>query len=600
MSSVKFSESVIQNADKIVHECMGHEDAFCMSRCPMSTDVKAYIGLIAERRYEEALKVIREKLFLPNTLGRICAHPCENACRREMEFHQPMAIAALKRFAAEQADDESLWDLETGADTGKRIAIVGSGPAGAQAAIDLRKAGHEVTIYEKMDKAGGMLRIGIPVYRLPREIIDHEYRYLDKLGIKFRFGVQVGRDCSFQELREQYDAVLIAAGAQKGNVIKVPGYDAEGVFTAVEFLREVNETKDFKAAGRRIMVIGGGDVAMDCARSAVRLGNREVYQCSLENLEILPASDEERDEALEEGVQCNFGWGPAQILEENGAVKGIVIQEVTSVYDAEGRFAPQYGEKTKTIEVDTVIMATGQIVEDITDGAVKQIGGGRYQVDPDTLATEIQGVFAAGDAAGGKIVVEAMALGRKAAVSIDRFVCGRDLKEDRDLKKEWAYETKLNVPLPEGTKDEPRVHKNLRPVSERIRDFEPIDAGFSEEDAVKEASRCLKCECRLCMKECVMMNEYGSCPEDIFGQLASEGKMEAVVSYSCNDCDGCTRVCPLELPIKEIFMEARRDFVKANYGQSPMKGHRAVNIHQELGFYSMYTAKACGGENDDR
>lgn len=407
MSSVKFSENVICKANEIVQNCMGAEDSFCKSRCPMNTDVKAYVGFIAEKKYEEAIKVIRDRLFLPNTLGRVCAHPCEAACRRGTEFGQPMAIAALKRFAAEQADREDLWNIKTAEDTGKHVAIIGSGPAGAQAAIELRKAGHAVTIYEKSDKKGGMLRNGIPVYRLPKEIVDFEYHYLDKLGVNFKMGVNVGEDISFEKLREKHDAVLIAIGAQQGNLIRIPGNDAKGVFVATDFLKEVNETQHFSGAGKKIMVIGGGDVAMDCARSAVRLGECEVYQCSLESLDILPASKEEREEALEEGVICNFGWGPVEILKENNTVCGIKLQEVVSVFDENGKFAPQYGGATKLIEADTIIMAAGQVVCDVTNGALVQGIGGRYQVDAETLATGLSDVFVAGDAAGGKIVVEA-------------------------------------------------------------------------------------------------------------------------------------------------------------------------------------------------
>jgi len=175
LSNVIFSEGVIKNAQKIIDDCMGNEDAFCQSKCPMSTDVKKYVNLIGEKKYDEAIKVIREKLFLPNTLGRICAHPCEKDCRRGVEFNQPLAIAALKRFAAEQADNESIWDTTTGSPTGKKVAIIGAGPAGAQAAIDLRKQGHAVTIFDKLDVVGGMMRVGIPEYRLPRDIIDREY-----------------------------------------------------------------------------------------------------------------------------------------------------------------------------------------------------------------------------------------------------------------------------------------------------------------------------------------------------------------------------------------------------------------------------------------
>ncbi|HHV10814.1 MAG TPA: FAD-dependent oxidoreductase [Clostridiales bacterium] len=596
MNSVKFSESVIHNAEKIVNECMGLEDSFCTSRCPMSTDAKRYVNLIAEQNYVEAVKVIREKVFLPNTLGRICAHPCESVCRREAEYGQPISIAALKRFAAEKADHESIWDLTTGEDTGKHVAIVGAGPAGAQAAIDLRKAGHSVTIYEKLDMVGGMLRVGIPEYRLPGDIIDYEYSYLDKLGIHFKMGVTIGKDISLEELREKYDAVLLAHGAHKGNIVSMPGNSTDGVYPATEYLKEISLTGKFSGAGKRIMIIGGGDVAMDCARSSLRIGAEEVYQCSLETLETLPACKEETDQTLEEGVICNFGWGPVEILEDDGAVGAIRIQKVKSIFDDNGKFNPSYEEETRLIEVDTVIMATGQLVEDITGGSIAQIGGGRYQTDPETLATSIENVFVAGDAAGGTIVVEAMALGRKAAISMDRYLNERDLKEDRDLKHEWAYETKLEIPLPEGTEDKPRLHNNLRPVRERIKDFNQIDLGFTEEQAVEEASRCLKCECKLCMTECIMMNEFGSCPKEILEPLVEEGKLDTLLAYSCNDCDNCTIVCPLQLPMKNTFMDSRKDFVTANDGESPLKGHRAIKIHQTLGFSALFTTKVCGGK----
>ena len=599
MNSVKFSESVIQNAEKIVNECMGLEDAFCTSRCPMHTDAKRYVNLIAERNYIEAVKVIREKVFLPNTLGRICAHPCESVCRREVEYSQPISIAALKRFVAEKADNESIWDLTIGEDTGKQVAIVGAGPAGAQAAINLRKAGHSVTIYDKLPMVGGMLRVGIPNYRLPSDIIDFEYSYLNKLGVNFKMGVVIGKDISLEELREKYDVVLLAHGAHKGNIVPMPGNGANGVYPATEYLKEISLTEEFSGAGKRIMIVGGGDVAMDCARSSLRIGAEEVYQCSLESLEELPASKEETNHTLEEGVNCNFGWGPVEILTENGTVNAIRIQKVKSIFDESGKFNPRYEEETKLIEVDTVIMATGQLVEDITDGVITQVGGGRYQVDPDTLATNLENVFVAGDAAGGKIVVEAMALGKKAAISMDRYLNNRDLKEDRDLKHEWTYETKLDIPLPEGTEDQPRLHQNMRPVQDRIQDFDQSDLGFSEEQAVEEASRCLKCECKLCMKECIMMNDFGSCPKDILDPLVGEGKLDTLLAYSCNDCDNCTIVCPLKLPIKDTFMESRKDFVIANKGESPMKGHRAITIHQTLGFSTLYTTKVCGGRNND-
>lgn len=596
MSAVVFSEGVRKNAEKIYEECMGLAEAFCQSRCPMNTDVRKYVNLIGERRYDEAIKVIREKLFLPNTLGRICAHPCEKDCRRGVEFNQPIAIAALKRFVAEKADNESIWDISVGNSTGKKVAIVGAGPAGAQAAIDLRKQGHSVTVFDKLNVVGGMMRVGIPEYRLPRNIIDFEYGYLDKLGVEMKLGVEVGKDITFDELRNSFDGVLIAHGAHRGNIIPIPGYKAQGVYPATEYLKEISLTRNFSKIGKKVMVIGGGDVAMDCARSSLRIGAEEVYQCSLEDLENLPASLEEIHESLEEGVNFNAGWGPIEIIEKDGKVKGIKIQKVSSIFDDQGQFNPQYDGETRIIEVDTIIMATGQLVEDITDGLLPQSQGGRYQVDKDTLATKIDNVFVAGDAAGGVIVVEAMALGRKAAKSMDLFLKGQDLRADRDFKTEWSYETKLEIPLPDGTEDKQRLHTNMRPVQERIKDFNQGDLGFTEEQAVEEASRCLSCECKLCMKECIMMNDFGMCPKDILEGLAKDGKMEALIAYSCNACDNCTIVCPHQLPMKDIFIGARKDFVKANNGESPIKGHGAIKMHQLLGFSKLFTIKVRGGK----
>lgn len=595
MQKVVFSPNIMENAFEIVDKCMGHEDAFCTSRCPMSTDAKGYVKLIGEKKYVEAIDLIREKLFLPNTLGRICAHPCEADCRRNKDFKQPIAIAALKRFAAEKADHESRWNMTIGQATGKSIAIVGAGPAGAQAAIELRRQGHAITIFEKLNCVGGMMRVGIPEYRLPRDIIDYEYSYLTKLGVEFKFGIEIGKDMSFEDLRIKYDAVVLAHGAHKGNVIPLPGHKADGVFAATEYLKEISMKRSFDRAGKRIMVIGGGDVAMDCARSSFRIGAEAVYQCSLEDEANLPASHAEIEESHEEGVQFNAGWGPLEIIEENGKVTGIKIQKVASILDADGRFNPQYTGEPKIIPVDTVVMATGQVVEDITGGALETTRGGRYVVDRDTLSTSIDNVFVAGDASGGNIVIEAMALGRKAAISIDRLFRNEDLKAGRCLKTEWAYQTQLDVPLPEDSKDLPRIHTRLRNPEERKRDFNQVDLGFTDDMAIEEATRCLSCECKLCMRECVMMNDFGSCPKDMMEKLVEGQGMDQLLAYSCNACDNCTIVCPHELPMKKIFIGARKDFVKANNGESPIKGHGAIKMHQLLGFSKFFTIKRKGG-----
>jgi len=595
MRDVKFSEGIIENAELIVEKCMGEEEAFCVSECPMNTDAKGYVNLVAENNLDDAIDLIREKLFLPNTLGRICAHPCEKACRRNTEFNQPIAIAALKRYVAEKADKKENWDTTVKPDSGKKVVVIGAGPAGAQAAIDLRREGHEVTILEKLEVFGGMMRVGIPEYRLPRDVIDFEFSYLADLGVEVKFGVEVGKDVMFADLKNDYDAVVIANGAHKGNLIPLPGHEAEGVFTAVDYLKEISLTHAFPRAGKRVMVIGGGDVAMDCARSSFRIGATEVFQCSLEKLEDLPASQEEIDESQEEGVQFNAGWGPLEIVKnEEGKVTGIKIQQVSCIYDLEGNFNPQYECEPKIIEVDTVVFATGQLVIDITNGEIETTRGGRFVVDKQTLATSIENVFVAGDSAGTNIVVEAMAYGRKAALSINNYLNGKELSFGRNFEIEYSYSTKLDVPLPEDTEDLPRVHHNLRNADERKLDFEQCDLGLTDEMAVQEASRCLECECKICMSECVMMNDFGTCPKDILEGLSEDGEMDPLLAYSCNACDNCTIVCPHELPMKNIFIGSRKDFVKANGGKSPMAGHKAIVMHQLLGFSKLFTIKRKG------
>ncbi len=589
MQDVVFNQALYDKAQQVVDGCMGYEVPACQAACPMHTDVKQYVKLAAQGKNDDAIKVIRDTLFLPQTLGRICAHPCEQSCRRNTEFKQPISVAGIKRFVAEQADKKENWDLSVGQDSGKQVVIVGAGPAGAQAAIELRRQGHAVTILEKLAVYGGMMRVGIPEYRLPRNVIDFEFSYLNMLGVKTRFGVEVGKDVTFAELREQYDAVILAHGAHMGSIIPLPGHDADGVFSAVDYLKEISLTRAFPKAGKRVMVIGGGDVAMDCARSSWRIGAEEVHQCSLETMDKLPASRVESDESEKEGVQFNAGWGPKEILSESGKVTGIVLQKVESIFDQQGNFAPSYESETRTVSCDTVIFATGQVVADITDGQLEQVRGGRYKVDSETLATDLPGVFVAGDACGGVIVVQAMALGRKAALSVERFLAGKDLSAGRNFEQEYSYSSRLDIPLPKNAKDVTRLHSQLRDPNERKRDFEQVDLGYSAEQIKQESHRCLQCECRLCMKECIMMNDFGDCPKQMFSDFIGTKSMDPLLAYSCNACDQCTIACPRSYPMKEIFLGARKDFVKANNGNSPIEGHKAINMHQKLGFSKIFT-----------
>ena len=589
-----YEQGVLDKVREIAEDCQGGHVSFCSARCPMHTDAKAYVNLVAEGKLKEAVLKIREKAFLPGTLGRICAHPCEDECRRNTEFGQPVSIAALKRYAADKADSEDLWDVSKKSASGKTAAVIGAGPAGAQAAIDLVREGHDVTIFDKLNVVGGMMRVGIPEYRLPRNIIDFEYKYLDKLGVKFKMGVEIGRDILFDELKKQYDVVIVANGAHKGFIPPAKGGDAAGITNAAEFLKGVSLDKKTVSIGKKALVIGGGDVAMDCARSALRLGADKVTVASLESENEMPASKHEQEGALAEGIVFMPGWGIDEILNSNGHVSGTVLKQCVSVFDADGKFNPVYGDEKSQIDCDTIIFAAGQQVEDVTGGALQQGGGGRYVTDKQTLSTSIDNVFVAGDCAGGTIVIEAMALGRKAAISANRFLRGEDLSEGRDFISEYNFKSELDIPLDEGVKDLPRGHTNMLDPVERVKSFDECDLGFDELTAVEEGSRCLVCECKKCMVECIMLNDFTLYPGALFKQFLEDGDIEPLVVYSCNMCDQCTLVCPKEFKFAELFGAIRKAKVKANNGQSPMPGHKAINMHQKLGFSKAFTVRMKG------
>lgn len=573
---------------EVIGGCMGDAPPYCHSACPMHTDPKIYVGQIADGKYDEALATIREKLFLPKTLGRVCAHPCEEACKRE-ELGQPLSIAALKRFVADKCDNPADWDLSCEPDRKERIAVIGAGPAGAQAALDLRKKGYQVTVYDKLPVVGGMLYVGIPAYRLPRAVIDEEYSYLTKLGVDIQLGKEVGKDIPFDDLLADFDAVIVAIGAHKGFKIPLPGNDMPGVILAADFLREVSLTGKFSELGKKITVIGGGNVALDAARTAVRLHPEKVNIVCLErSKEEMFAHDWEVDEAIEEGIEVHNGWGTVNI-EGAGKVERMNLKKCVQVIDPKGRFNPAYDDtQTKTLDTDTVIFAIGQSVDNNFASNLVFRKDKRFEVDERTLQTNIRKVFACGEATGfSAIAVEAMAEGRIAAESVHRFLNRLDMRRGRE--NERAYKTSLETTIPESDTNPQRLSTNKMEPEKRLQGFDEVDLGFTEAEAVDEASRCLKCECRLCVKECVMLQEYGvGCPKALFTEILRKGDVEPIIPFSCNTCGMCTLVCPKDYDIQGVFVEMRKEMVKKNKGKSPMKGHKAIDMHQFLGFSKFF------------
>jgi NADPH-dependent glutamate synthase beta subunit-like oxidoreductase len=464
----------------------------CVSTCPVGMDVPRYVHLIAEGRFDQSLAVIREKVAFPSVLGYVCFHPCENECRR-VEVNEPISICTLKRFAAEQ--DSGLWraNSRVAPPTGKRVAIVGSGPAGLTAAYYLVRAGHSVTVFEALPEAGGMMRVGIPDYRLPPAVLNKEIEEITALGVELKMNTKIE---SVEKLfAEGFEAVFLAIGAHAGIKLGVEGEDIPGVIECVSFLREVNLGKEVKL-GDRVTVVGGGNAAIDAARTALRLGAEEVTILYRRTQAEMPASPEEVEGALEEGVKMFFLAAPSRITRDNGRVNMECVRMELGKVDASGRRRPlPVKDGEFAIDCDTVIAAIGQTPEIPAQFGLSPGRGNTIQVDPDTLATTREGVFAGGDAVTGPAsVIEAIAAGRQAAISIDKYLGGEGIIDEVLVELE---EPEAWLGREEGFADKPRASMPCLPLEERIKDFAEIELGFDESLAVEEAKRCLRCDLRL-------------------------------------------------------------------------------------------------------
>lgn len=479
----------------------------CKTACPAHLAVQGYIKMAAEGRYMDALKLIKQDNPFPAVCGAICNRRCEDACTRGT-VDKAVAIDEIKKFIAEKELYEEhryvpLCENHEGKQFEQRIAVIGAGPAGMSAAYYLRTKGYPVTVFEKEKRPGGMLLNGIPSFRLEKSVIEAEIDVLRQMGVEFRCGVEVGKDVTISGLREEgYKAFYVAVGAQGGRMAGVPGEYAEGVRTGVDFLRKVNIAEegemlpaDVRLSGRTV-VIGGGNVAIDVARTALRAGSESVSMYCLESLAEMPAAADEVAEAREEGIVVWNGWGPKEILTANGKVKGIALKKCVSVFNAEGKFAPVYDEDDCiTVECENVLLSIGQSVcwgELLKDTAVEFNPNGTAKADPVTYQTKEPDIFVGGDVyTGPKFAIDAIAAGKQGCESIHRFVHeGHSLTLGRDLRQ-FVELNKDSVVIEEFDNAKRQIPGRKAGIARES--FRDLRSTFTEEQVKTEAARCLGC-----------------------------------------------------------------------------------------------------------
>jgi NADH-quinone oxidoreductase subunit F len=477
--------------------CSALFKAPCSGTCPVGLDTPGYISFIKQNDFEQACRVIMERLPLPLSVGRVCPHPCEGKCRRQ-QVEEPIAIRHLHRFAADYAFEHGFeYKAEIKERQKEKIAIVGAGPAGLSAAWDLAHAGYQVTIFEALPVAGGMLAVGIPEYRLPKEVLKKEVDTIQKLGIEIKLNTKI-EDIESLLKDNKYQAVFIATGAHKGDKMKIPGEELTGVFDAIHFLREINLRKKVKV-GQKVAVIGGGNSAIDAARVALREGAKEVHILYRRERRDMPALPDEIVAAEEEGIQIHCLTAPIRILGSNGAVSGLeCIRMELHEFDRSGRRTPNPIEGSEyTLNFDTVIEATGQRPDTsfLSGDSIGTAKGGTIAADTRTLATGRQGVFAGGDAVTGPAtVIEAIASGQRAASSIKRHLRGELLSPLVHRNGYKPIEIPAIPPTEEELKERPRMAINELSSSQRKGSYKEIVLPFGPNEAKKEGSRCLRCD----------------------------------------------------------------------------------------------------------
>ena len=574
------------------------ETVECQDACPVHTDARGYIVAIGEGRYEDAYRIAREPNPFASICGRVCGAPCEAACRRG-KLDKPVAIRALKRFVCEQfgvespekrnrvyqdvlkgtfdADSRHEFDISnikrlmgtTGVldadskNTGPRVAVIGSGVAGMTCAHDLNLFGYQVTVFEKQPKigAGGMLSQGVPVFRLDRRAVYAEVDGIADMGVDVQYGVNIGTDKTFQDLRDEgYAAIVIAVGLQNARTIPIPGADGDGIIEGIDYLRRSNFGEKIPHKGR-VIVIGGGDVAMDCARTALRQGATKVQVVCLEPEDGMRGSVYERVESRFEGIEIHNDLGPQQyIRDEDGTLTGIEFKTVSSIFDEQGRFAPSFVEGSEKIwETDEVILAIGQMTNteflNGEDDNIQQVAPGVIKSDPETFQTSDPNVFITGDVATGpKLFIDGVSHGHKVARSIHQHLSGKQIETHPHgmMRPMTQYET---VQRYEALQRKSEPHLPLEMRQDSVGNFTNtlVDFAYGEQEAKEQASRCLRCNINVIMD----------------GEL-------------CIACSGCVDICPEKVlklvPIDEV--DKADEFAK---GAEPIFGVAPENFVQGPG-----------------
>ncbi len=552
----------------------------CREACPVGTDARAYVQAVARGDYALAFRIARGPNPFASICGRVCGAPCESACRRGM-LDQPVSIRVIKRTATERHGVESGADLESTLSMStapgsvsperrrERVAVVGAGVAGMTCAHDLARLGYLVTVFEASRAAGGMLRVGVPAFRLPKQLVQREVEAILKLGVELRCGVSVGRDLTLLDLRQRgYSAIFLGVGLQEARRLELPGADLPGILAGLDFLRDFNTGRDIPPLGR-VLVIGGGDVAYDCARCALRLpGTRQVALACLESLEEMPASQIEIVEGEEEGIQRHNRLGPVGFVGKEGRLQGVELRRVSRVFDEQGRFAPLMEPGTeRVLAADTVILAIGQQSETGFAAATPglELGrGGTVVIDPETGATSIPWLFAGGDIARGPgLFIDAISQAQRAAGSIHRMLAGREqashppersstlgfaLEQPRQgMRSDW-----LHIPRRRPPSAAPRQRSRSKDA--------PVELPLDDTEARLQGARCLRCEvetifdgtvcilCGGCADVCPMyclrlvaMDEIGSqwgLPSGASGIIKDEDR--------CIRCGMCVERCPVD------------------------------------------------------